>query len=67
MAEEDLKKFFDEIDTDGSGKIDTAEIKKFFTSMGMVLTEEEFQAKVSRVDTSGDGKISFEEFKATFG
>ena len=61
-----MKKFFDEIDTDGSGQIDTVELKKFFASMGMQLTDEEFDRKVSRVDSTGDGKISFEEFKATF-
>ena len=44
MAEEDLKRFFDEIDTDGSGQIDCAEIKKFFASMRIELTDEEFIA-----------------------
>ena len=66
MAEEDMKKFFDEIDTDGSGQIKRVEIKKFLISMGTPLTDEEFNAKLDRMEKSRNDKISFREFKDTF-
>ena len=67
MADEaEMKKFFDEVDTDGSGQVDASELKNIMAAMGVTLTDEECNAKLARIDKSGDGKISFEEFKATF-
>ena len=65
-SEEDMKKFFDEIDTDGSGQIKRVEIKKFLISMGTPLTDEEFNAKLDHMEKSRNDKISFREFKDTF-
>ncbi|CAH1244822.1 CETN1 [Branchiostoma lanceolatum] len=55
-------KTFEEFDTDGSGSIETGEIKTALESMGLTPSEGTLKIVVDRCDKNGDGKISQTEF-----
>ncbi|KAJ6243545.1 calcium binding protein [Anaeramoeba flamelloides] len=65
-TDEELKKAFELIDTDGNGTLDETEIKKLFAQFGQELTDEEYKQMMSEVDTDGNGVIDFDEFKRMF-
>lgn len=54
-----LKIAFDAMDTDGSGKLSKAEIKKALVGM---TNERTILELVQEIDRNGDGEIDFEEF-----
>jgi len=53
---------FDTYDSDKSGTINRAELKKVCYGLGHYLTEEEEAMALHRLDTNGDGTISYSEF-----
>ncbi len=64
----DLRRQFEDADTDGSGFIDAKELAQLLatsSSAGAALSDAEVAALLASVDTNGDGLISFEEFCAT--
>lgn len=64
LKEQNLKTAFAMFDTDGSGKIDSNELKALlagdeFTDM---YSQDELDAAINEVDDNGDGEIDFDEF-----
>eukprot|EP00484_Ammonia_sp_Unknown_P019965 CAMPEP_0197027474 /NCGR_PEP_ID=MMETSP1384-20130603/7367_1 /TAXON_ID=29189 /ORGANISM="Ammonia sp." /LENGTH=713 /DNA_ID=CAMNT_0042456321 /DNA_START=31 /DNA_END=2172 /DNA_ORIENTATION=- len=63
ISEEEMKKIFDELDEDGSGKIDARELHKALLKMGKKLSMQEANELIQQLDEDGDGQIDFEEFR----
>ena len=66
-----LKAAFDKADTDGSGELDSAELKAvFLEANGALADSAAFADMLSRVlaklDTDGSRSVSWDEFKASF-
>eukprot|EP00585_Thalassiosira_rotula_P010679 CAMPEP_0196159808 /NCGR_PEP_ID=MMETSP0910-20130528/46508_1 /TAXON_ID=49265 /ORGANISM="Thalassiosira rotula, Strain GSO102" /LENGTH=842 /DNA_ID=CAMNT_0041424733 /DNA_START=55 /DNA_END=2583 /DNA_ORIENTATION=- len=53
---------FDQIDANGSGNIDTDELKEALEKMGIKLTKKNVVTMINVVDENGDGTIDREEF-----
>lgn len=62
---EEFREIFNLIDTDGSGSIGTDELKQLVESVGMKLTEEQFEGMVNDLDSDGSGEVDFGEFLTT--
>merc|ERR1711985_210987 len=59
---QEIKEAFDLFDTDGSGSIDSKELKVAMRALGFEPKKEEIQKMVSDVDDDGSGTIEYEEF-----
>merc|ERR1712087_1080761 len=57
-----IKEAFDLFDTDGSGSIDSKELKVAMRALGFEPKKEEIQKMISDVDDDGSGTIEYEEF-----
>ena len=57
-----LQKVFREIDSDGSGEINTAELRDAFKNLGFEATEREVKAVLVEVDRDQSGSVDFQEF-----
>jgi len=57
-----LRRWFDELDDDGSGEISGDELLKPLLSAGVVTSAEEFDAMVAPFDVNGNGQLDFHEF-----
>merc|ERR1712014_96856 len=57
---------FNTFDQDGSGTIDTQEMKLLLEAIGEAPTEEELFRFMSDVDEDGTGEIEFSEFLRAF-
>ena len=66
-AAEELKKFFDEFDADGSGEIDSNELAELIRKLGLQRTDTEIEKMLLAVDDDGSGEINFDEFCAMLG
>merc|ERR1739843_45578 len=53
---------FDLFDTDGSGSIDSKELKVAMRALGFEPKKEEIQKMIADVDDDGSGTIEFDEF-----
>merc|ERR1712217_628580 len=53
---------FELFDTDGSGEIDSKELKVAMRALGFEPKKEEIQKMISDVDDDGSGNIGYEEF-----
>ncbi|KFK41806.1 hypothetical protein AALP_AA2G174300 [Arabis alpina] len=60
----ELKKVFDQFDSNGDGKISVSELNNVFKSMGTSYTEEELNRVLDEIDIDRDGYINLEEFSA---
>lgn len=58
-----VKKIFDQIDTDKSGRISREELKKGFAAAGLKLQEKVLDDIMSVADANHDGGISLEEWE----
>nr|VDD56251.1 unnamed protein product [Brassica oleracea] len=61
---EELKKVFDQFDSNGDGKISVGELGGVFKAMGTSYTESELNRALEDVDTDRDGFINVDEFSA---
>ncbi|CAN8292683.1 unnamed protein product [Cochlearia groenlandica] len=61
---EELKKVFDQFDSNGDGKISVHELGGVFKAMGTSYTETELNRVLEEVDTDRDGFINIDEFSA---
>merc|ERR1719161_2888437 len=59
---QEIKEAFDLFDTDGSGNIDSKELKVAMLALGFEPKKEEIQKMISDVDDDGSGTIEYEEF-----
>merc|ERR1711998_682956 len=59
---QEIKEAFDLFDTDGSGSIDSKELKVAMRALGFEPKKEEIVKMIADVDDSGDGEIDFDEF-----
>lgn len=57
----EARKIFDAVDKDGSGKIDTSELKEAMQASGREATDEDVKALMRRLNVVGD-EIDFETF-----
>lgn len=62
-SETEIKEVFDQFDADGSGAIDSSEIRKVCEALGVEVSQAEIDALIKEADDNGDGKIQFDEFK----
>jgi len=60
--ETELRSAFDLFDGDGSGEIDSTELRGVMLSLGVDLNGVELRNLMVQMDASGDGQISFQEF-----
>lgn len=59
---QEIKEAFDLFDTDGSGTIDSKELKVAMRALGFEPKKEEIRKMISDVDKDGSGVIDFPEF-----
>lgn len=59
---QEIREAFDLFDTDGSGTIDTKELKVAMRALGFESSKEELRKLVSQVDKDGSGTVDFTEF-----
>eukprot|EP01048_Picozoa_sp_COSAG05_P013010 COSAG05_NODE_1345_length_5128_cov_2.221316_3_plen_1405_part_00 len=62
--ETDPYTLFEELDADGSGALDSEEIRKLCHALGLKLGKHDLLATMKEMDGNGDGQISFSEFNA---
>ena len=55
---------FKKVDKDGTGMIDTDELKIIFEKQGITMSEESLEEMISELDYQGNGKINYSEFLA---
>jgi len=63
---EEIQKMISDVDDDGSGTIDTGEMKLLLEAIGEAPTEEELFHFMADVDEDGTGEIEFAEFLQAF-
>ncbi|XP_043935963.1 probable calcium-binding protein CML31 [Protopterus annectens] len=63
---ETVRKFFDEIDTDKSGKLTCSELYQVLKKCDPKITQQECDRIIHCLDKDGDGKVSFQEFLVVF-
>jgi len=68
MGKEDaLRTSFIEMDVDGSGFLNEAELEGALTKAGIPISKQEVITIVRKYDVNGDGRVSIEEFFDAFG
>merc|ERR1712010_104875 len=58
----EIREAFELFDTDGSGSIDSKELKVAMRALGFEPKKDEIHKMIADVDDSGDGEIDFDEF-----
>mmetsp|Transcript_29443 Transcript_29443/g.26015 ORF Transcript_29443/g.26015 Transcript_29443/m.26015 type:complete len:166 (-) Transcript_29443:63-560(-) len=59
---QEIKEAFDLFDTDGSGTIDSKELKVAMRALGFEPKKEDIKRMISELDTDGNGVIEFGQF-----
>ncbi|KNC48807.1 solute carrier family protein [Thecamonas trahens ATCC 50062] len=54
---------FDQLDTDDSGALDVAELRRGLESLGLKASDADISALLERMDANHDGRITFDEFR----
>ena len=57
-----IQTFWSTVDTDGSGKLDSAELKQVLTQMGKEMDDEAMVGVMKEIDVDGSGEVEMEEF-----
>ena len=58
----EIRRLFEEVDADGTGELDRAEVNKLAERLGERLSEGDLEAAMIAMDGNGDGHVEFEEF-----
>ena len=62
-ADDDVRELFTEIDEDGSGALDSEEVKQLLVKLGIEKVDENsLQDVFSKMDPDGDGEVTLDEF-----
>jgi len=61
-----VRRVFDRYDVDGSGQLDTHELRSFLRDMGMPCDDDGVDACLIELDSNDDGKVDYEEFVDKF-
>lgn len=64
LENQQVKKMFDDIDTDGGGSLDRAETTALFKKLQIDLSDEQYEQVFKELDGDGEGQIDFEEFQS---
>lgn len=56
----EYRRLFNAVDSDGSGKLDVAEVMKVMADIGEKATEAEVVTIIAEVDVNGDSEIDFQ-------
>ncbi|KFB49141.1 AGAP009260-PA-like protein [Anopheles sinensis] len=59
---QDIKEAFDLFDSEGTGMIDTKELKVAIRALGFEPKKEEIKKMIAEIDKDGSGKLSFDDF-----
>ncbi|KAK1351638.1 putative calcium-binding protein CML23 [Heracleum sosnowskyi] len=59
---EDVKRVFNDFDTNGDGKIDASELRSILLTLGTDASPKEIAGIMSEIDSDGDGFIDLNEF-----
>ena len=59
-SEEEIREAFKVFDKDGSGFIDSSELRQVMTTLGEKLTDEEVDEMIQEADVDGDGQVNYE-------
>ena len=59
---EELQKVFDSFDTDKTGQISFANLKRIAKELGEHLNDEELQSMLNHADKTGNGGVSMDDF-----
>ncbi|KAL7752820.1 hypothetical protein RI367_001823 [Sorochytrium milnesiophthora] len=59
---QEIREAFDLFDTDGSGSIDSKELKVAMRALGFEPKKEEIKKMIAEIDKNGSGSIDFGEF-----
>ncbi|OMJ94803.1 hypothetical protein SteCoe_1987 [Stentor coeruleus] len=62
QVEAEIKEIFDYFDQDGSGNIDSDELKECLKCLGENVVDEEVNDMIAAMDIDGDGTINYSEF-----
>jgi Ca2+-binding EF-hand superfamily protein len=54
---------FEQVDRDGNGNLDRAEVRDLVYKQGYYLNDEELEGVMDRLDEDGDGNISLQEYQ----
>ncbi|GLD92887.1 hypothetical protein PINS_up001466 [Pythium insidiosum] len=57
-----LRRWFESLDTDGSGAVGVNELEDPLVSVGLARTRDEVQHLIDEVDKDGSGEVTFDEF-----
>ena len=57
-----MKKYFKQLDTDGSGSLSAAEIEETLISLGLARTRQDVEEIICEMDENGNGELEFGEF-----
>lgn len=60
--EDDLKRKWEEFDTDGNGSLDVKELSVFIRESGVTMTTNEIASAYMALDKNFDEKLTYEEF-----
>ena len=63
ILDEGMQLLYDNIDSDGSGKLDAEEVGTLLEGLGQRLTKLEFQTVMAELDDDNSGSVDFVEFK----
>ena len=59
---QDCRQMFKQVDRDGSGSLNTDEVRQLFVLLGMELEPQDVAAQVAKMDPNGDNMVTLEEF-----
>ena len=66
LSNADLKKAFDEFDTNKNGTLELAEVAKVCAAIGLPTEEAKIKEFFEKIDTDHSGTITFQEFAAWY-